>query len=258
MSRSAARLHFGPEGAVGRMLDWHFADQVQPVTVIGVVEDVRQTSPADEVFPEIFVDYRQLLALMDRAKQPPQRRDSFAIGFLSFAIRTVGDPGSLVPQVRQIVSSVDPGVGIDAIVPMSRLATSALARERFQAVILGVFAGLAAVLASIGVYGVLTYAVIQRTQEIGIRMAVGARRSSVLALVLQKGLRLTSIGIAVGLVGAAVATRALQGMLFGVTPLDATTFLAVSGLLALAAMVASYLPARRATRVDALVALRSE
>jgi putative ABC transport system permease protein len=258
MSRSAARLYFGTEAAVGRMLDWHFAEQVQPMAVIGVVEDIRQESPTDDVFPEIFVDYRQLLSLMDRAKQSPQRQDGFAIGFLSFAVRTTGDPVSLVPQVRQILSSVDPDAGIDAIVPMSHLAATAVARERFYAVILGVFAGLAAVLASIGVYGVLTYAVIQRTQEIGIRIAVGARRSSVLALVLRKGLLLTTIGITLGLAGAGIATRALQGMLFGITPLDPTTFLAVSGLFALVATLASYLPARRATNVDALVALRSE
>jgi putative ABC transport system permease protein len=105
---------------------------------------------------------------------------------------------------------------------------------------------------------VLTCVVIQRTQEIGIRIAVGARRSSVFTLVLRKGLMLTSIGIALGLAGAGVATRALQGMLFGVTPLDPATFFAVSVLFALAATLASYLPARRATKVDALVALRSE
>ena len=227
-------------------------------TVVGVVEDIRQESPTDKVFPEIFVDYRQFLSLMDRAQQSPQRQDAFAIGFLSFAIRTTSDPVALVPQVRQIVSGVDSNVGIDAIVPMSRLAANAVARERFYAVMLGSFAALAGVLAAIGVYGVLTYAVIQRTQEIGVRMAIGAQPAAVLALVLRKGFVLTAIGIAIGLVGAAVGTRALQGMLFGVTPLDPTTFLVVSTLFALVAAFASYLPARRATKVDALVALRSE
>ena len=156
------------------------------------------------------------------------------------------------------MSGVDSNVGIDAIVPMSRLAANAVARERFYAVMLGSFAALAGVLAAIGVYGVLTYAVIQRTQEIGVRMAIGAQPAAVLALVLRKGFVLTAIGIAIGLVGAAVGTRALQGMLFGVTPLDPTTFLVVSMLFALVAAFASYLPARRATKVDALVALRSE
>ncbi|HZM92100.1 MAG TPA: FtsX-like permease family protein, partial [Vicinamibacterales bacterium] len=122
----------------------------------------------------------------------------------------------------------------------------------------GSFAVLAGALAAIGVYGVLTYAVIQRTQEIGIRMAIGAQRGAVLALVLRKGLVLTSIGLTVGLLGAGIGSRALQGMLFGITPLDPATFLVVSLLFGLVAVFAAYLPARRATKVDALVALRSE
>ncbi len=259
ISRSAARQYFSEANPIGRVLDWHFAaGHVQPMTVIGIVEDIRQESPTDEVFPEIFVDYRQFLTLMERAKQPPQRQDAFAIGFLSFAIRVSGDPASLVPEVRRIVRDVDPDAGIDAIIPMNRLASSVVARERFYALMLGLFASLAAAVAAIGVYGVLTYAVIQRTQEIGIRMAIGAQRSTVLALVFRKGFALTAAGIALGLVGAAVGSRALQGMLFGVTPLDPMTFLAVSALFALMAAFACYLPARRATKVDAIVALRSE
>jgi putative ABC transport system permease protein len=156
------------------------------------------------------------------------------------------------------VHDVDADVGIDAIVPMNRLAASALARERFYALMLGLFAALAAMLAAIGVYGVLTYTVIQRTQEIGVRMAIGAQRGAVLALVLRKGLVLTSIGLTIGLIGAGIATRALQGMLFGITPLDPATYVVVSLLFGLAAVFAAYLPARRATKVDALVALRSE
>jgi putative ABC transport system permease protein len=259
ISRSAARQYFGDANPIGQALDWHFAEgHVQPMTVIGIVEDIRQESPTDDVFPEIFVDYRQFLALMDRAKQPPQRQDALAIGFLSFAIRASGDPASLVPAVRRIVHDVDADVGIDAIVPMNRLAASALARERFYALMLGLFAALAAMLAAIGVYGVLTYTVIQRTQEIGVRMAIGAQRGAVLALVLRKGLVLTSIGLTIGLIGAGIATRALQGMLFGITPLDPATYVVVSLLFGLAAVFAAYLPARRATKVDALVALRSE
>lgn len=156
------------------------------------------------------------------------------------------------------LNAVDPNVGIDAIVPMSRLVASSLARERFYAVMLGLFAGVAGVLAAIGIYGVLAYAVMQRTQEIGIRMALGAQRAQVLSLVLRKGVILTTIGIGLGLVGAAVATRLLQGMLFGITPLDPRTFIAVSLMFGLVATLASYVPARRATKVDPMVALRSE
>ena len=126
------------------------------------------------------------------------------------------------------------------------------------AVLLGLFASVASVLAAIGIYGVLAYAVMQRTQEIGIRMALGAQRGQVLALVLRKGLILTTIGVGVGLVGAAIGTRALDGMLFGITPLDAKTFLAVSLTFGLVAAFASYVPARRATKVDPVVALRGD
>lgn len=259
ISRAAARQYFGPISPIGRALDWRFSEgQAQPMTVVGVVENIRQESPTDDIFPEIFVDYRQFLSLLERMEQSAQRQNELAIGFLSFAARTTGDPAAVVPDVRRIVSDIDANVGIDAIIPMSRLAANAVARERFYAVLLGSFAGLAGLLAAIGVYGVLTYAVIQRTQEIGIRMAIGAAPAAVLALVLRTGFVLAAIGIAIGLAGAAVGTRALRGMLFGVTPLDPLTFLAVSVLFALVAVFASYLPARRATKVDALVALRSE
>ena len=152
----------------------------------------------------------------------------------------------------------DPNAGIDAMLPMDGWWRAIVARQRFYAVMLGVFAGVAGMLAAIGIYGVLAYAVVQRTREIGIRMALGAQRAQVLALVLRHGLILTAIGIAAGLAGAAAGTRLLQGMLFGITPLDPLTFGAVSLLFGLVATVASYLPARRATTVDPMVALRSE
>ena len=153
-------------------------------------------------------------------------------------------------MVSQIVRSVDPNAGIDAIIPMVRLVTSSVARPRFNAVLLGVFACVAGFLAAIGVYGMLAYAVIQRTQEIGIRMALGAQRAQVSALVLRKGLILTTFGVGLGLVGAAAGTSFLQGMLFGITPLDPTTFVAVALLFGAVTLCACYLPARRATSVN--------
>ena len=181
-----------------------------------------------------------------------------AIGFLSFALRTSSDPAEAVPLVRDLVNRVDPNVGIDALVPMNRLAASAVAPQRFYTVMLAGFAAVAGLLAVIGVYGVLTYAVIQRTQEIGIRMAIGAQRGQVMRLVLHKGFKLTALGITLGLVGAAIGTRVLQGMLFGLSPLDPRTFVVVSLTFGLVALFASYLPAWRATKVDALVALKHE
>jgi putative ABC transport system permease protein len=259
VSRSAARQYFGTDNPVGRVIDWHFAKgQVQPMTVTGVVEDIRQESPTSDVFPEIFVNYRQFLALMDAAGQKPPRQNELAIGFLSFALRTNANPAALVPEVRQMVNDTDPNVGIDALVPMTRLSANAVAPQRFYAVTLTTFALIAGILAAIGVYGVLTYSVIQRTQEIGVRMAIGAQRAEVLGLVLRRGLMLTAAGISIGLLGAMLSTRVLQGLLFGVTPLDPRTFGVVAMTFAVVSMFACYLPARRATKVDALVALRNE
>jgi hypothetical protein len=258
INRSAARRFFGSARAAGQVVNWYVGDAPVQMTVAGVVENVRQESLAQETFPEVYVDYRQFLSLMERWPQHTRHQNEWAIGFLSFAIRTGDAPASVIPAIRRLTEDVDPNVGIDALLPMTRLVAGSLARERFSAVMLGAFAGVAGVLAAIGIYGVLAYLVVQRTSEIGIRMALGAQRSQVLALVLRKGLILTTIGIAVGLIGAAAATRVLQGMLFGITPLDPKTFLAVAVLFGLVTTLASYVPARRATKVDPMVALRSE
>lgn len=258
INRSAARRYFGMVSPVGQIVDWYVGKGRAQMKVVGVVEDLRQESPTDEVYPEIFLDYRQLLTLFERWGESSQRQNEAAIGFLSFALRTNGDPAATVPVVRRAVSAIDPNIGIDAILPMDRLVASSLARERFYGVMLGVFAAVAGVLAVIGIYGVLAYAVIRRTQEIGIRMALGARRGQVMALVLRRGLSLTAVGIALGLAGAAAATRFLQGMLFGITPLDPQTFMAVSLVFGFVAALACYVPARRGTRIDPLVALRTE
>jgi ABC-type antimicrobial peptide transport system permease subunit len=141
---------------------------------------------------------------------------------------------------------------------MERLVASSVARPRFYAVLLGVFAAVAALLAAIGIYGVIACAVVQRTREIGIRMALGARRGQVLVLVLRQGAALIVVGLALGLAGAAAGTRLLHSLLFGVTPFDPMTFAAVAVLFGAVATLASYLPARRATAIDPTVALRSE
>jgi len=259
VSRGAARRLFGAASAVGRTLEWQVGKAAPvPVTVVGVVEDVRNTSPERDPNPEVFVHYRQLLALEQRWGDSTQRQETLSIGFLSFALRTRGDPAAAAPTVARVVRTVDPGVGIDALVPMERLFASAVARPRFYAVLLTVFAAIAGVLAAVGIYGVLACVVVQRTQELGIRMALGARRTQVLGLVLRQGLVLTAIGISLGLVAAGAAGRLLQGMLFGVRPLDPMTFAAVFVLFAAVAMIAAYVPARRATKVDPMVALRAE
>lgn len=259
ITRSVARQLFGAASPVGQLLDWHAGKgPASPMQVVGVVDDVRNTSPESEAEPEVFVEYRQLLALQQRWGDSAQRQEQLAIGFLSFAVRTRSHPAAAAPAVIKSVRAVDPSVGIDAMIPMDRLVASSVARPRFYAVLLGVFAGVAGMLAAIGIYGVLAYAVVERTQEIGIRMALGAQRGNVLALVLRQGALLTILGIVLGLAGAAGATRLLQSMLFGVVPLDPMAFLLVSLMFGAVATLASYVPARRATKVDPMVALRSE
>jgi putative ABC transport system permease protein len=156
------------------------------------------------------------------------------------------------------VAAADSQAGLDAIAPLGELVGHALARRRFHAVMLGVCAAVAALLAIVGIYGVLACVVAQRTQEIGVRLALGAQRGQVLALVLRRGVWLAALGVAVGLGGATGGTRLLQGLLFGVTALDAATLSAVALTFIGVAAVASFVPARRATRVDPVVALRHE
>jgi putative ABC transport system permease protein len=144
------------------------------------------------------------------------------------------------------------------MLPMEELVSASLTRQRFYALLPGIFAAIATVLGAVGVYGLLAYAVGQRTQEFGVRLALGGGTRDILGLVLRRGILLTALGIAIGVAGAAALTRYLRGMLFEVTPLDPTTYLAVTCSFAAVALVAAYLSARRATRVDPAVALRSE
>jgi predicted permease len=258
MNQSAARLYFGAAHlAVGQRVDW-VGGGVTQVTVIGVAENLRNESLAHEPYPEIFVEYHQLLSLLAQWGTPAAQQTELAIGRLSLAVRTHGDPGSAVASVRRLLHAVDPNIGVDAIVPMERLVVGSLARPRFYALSVGAFALVAVVLAIIGVYGMLAYAVVQRTQEIGVRMALGAQRSQVLRVVLRQGVSLALIGIAVGIMGARAGAPLLHGLLFHLSPLDGTTVVVVTGLFAVVAAVASYLPARRATKVDPLVALRTD
>jgi predicted permease len=253
INRSAAKKFFGEANAVGQQMTWHLGKVQASMTVVGVVEDVRQEAATDPLVPEVFVEYRQYMQL-----EPSRDKNESAIGFLSFALRTAGAPETLVPAVREVVRTLDPNIGIDAILPMEKLEASSRARERFYAVVLGVFAVVAALLAAIGVYGVLAYAVVQRTQEIGVRMALGAQRGQVLGLIMRKGMTLAALGVSVGLAGAAAAARSLESLLFGIRPLDPWTFVAVAIGFAVIAAIASYLPARRATAVDPILALRVE
>lgn len=256
VNRTLARQYFGDANPVGVTMNWRPGPMDFTVQIVGVVEDVRQYRVSSPAYAEIFMDYRQVLLVQQRLGVPKQRREQIAFGFLSFGVRTRDDPAAAIPNIRKAVRRVDPNAGVDAIHTMDSMVGYSMARQKFYAVLLGIFATVAAVLAAIGIYGVLAYAVVQRTREIGVRMALGAERRQVIALILRRGLVLAAIGIGVGLVGAIAGAQYLQSMLFGIEPTDVTTFFAVGGAFALVAALASYLPARHATQVDPMVALR--
>jgi ABC-type antimicrobial peptide transport system permease subunit len=173
-------------------------------------------------------------------------------------LRAAGDPAALAPSARAAVRAVDPDMPVFRVATMNDVVDDTLVNRRFVMLILGLFAGIALVLAGVGLFGVLSYAVTQRTREIGVRMALGARAADVLGMVVRQGMKLTAIGLGVGVAAALAATRALSGLLFGVGAADPLTYAVLAAALAAVALLACWLPARRAARVDPMVALRSE
>jgi len=221
----------------------------QPRQVVGIVRDVRSfvglPPPAT-----VFIPCAQTPAALTRL---------FGSWFATHVVvRTNGDPAAVQASLGRVIRETDPFVPVGRVRAMEEVLVGSLAFQRFIMALLTAFAGLAIVLASVGLYGVIAYLVTQRTHEIGVRMALGARSHDVLRMVLGHGLRLVGIGVVLGLAGALALTRFLAGQLYGVRPTDPLTFVAVTALLAVVALAATYLPARRAARVDPMVALRSE
>jgi len=177
---------------------------------------------------------------------------------MTLLVRTTTDPLSVVGAVRGAVLAIDPNQPISNASTLEKAVDESIAQRRLNMLLMGLFGGLAMLLSAVGIYGLLSHAVTQRTHEMGIRMALGAQVSDVLKLVLKQGMLLAFVGEAIGLVGAFVLTRLIRGLLFGVTPNDATTFVVVVAVLGVVALLACYLPARRATKVDPLIALRYE
>jgi putative ABC transport system permease protein len=249
INRTLARSGFLGENPVGRQI---YALGRAPWEIVGIVEDVRQFDLDQDPDPQVFIDYRQ---------EPPQPSPAMALGpppAPYFAVRTTAEPLSVASSFRGVVRQLEPQATVDNIATMEQLVSNSMSRPRLYAVLLGIFAGVAVVLTVIGIYGVMAFSVAQRIREIGIRMALGAQRADVLGLVLGQSLVLTAVGIVLGIWGALGATRYLDKMLFGLTPFDSTTFIAVSLTFGLVVTLAAFVPARRATKVDPLVALRCE
>jgi ABC-type antimicrobial peptide transport system permease subunit len=180
------------------------------------------------------------------------------VDFLAFALRTAGDPQDLIAPARAALNEVDPTIPMFHVRTLEQMTSDAVAQPRLYAVLLTIFAGTALLLAVVGVYGVMSFSVARRTRDIGVRMALGATPGGVLRLVLGEGARITAAGLALGVLAAWAATRLLRAQLYGVQPTDLSTFLVVAVLLSAVAVIACWLPARRATRIDPLIAIRSE
>ena len=241
ISNAFAKYYFPNEDPIGKRLVFDGEDQT-PREIVGVVGDVRRKGLDVPVQPEMYVSYLQ----------KPDRR-------MNLVLRTeTRDATDLTAAARAEVKAFDPAQIIWRIQTLEQLLGTSVAPRRFNMMLLGIFAAVALILAAIGLYGVMSYSVSWQTHEIGIRMALGANRADVLRLVVQQGMKMTVIGLALGLIGAFLMSRVLIGMLYGVSPTDPLTFTGVSIVLLGVALLACLIPARRATRVDPIVALRSE
>jgi putative ABC transport system permease protein len=240
INEALAREQFPGEDPVGKRLvfDWDGDNEAE---IVGVVDDVHEMTLTDAPSPAF---YRPLAQFPD--------------GNLNVLVRTTGDPMALAGAVRAEVKALDPNLPVASVRTMESVVADATARSRLSSYLLAGFAAIALLLAAIGLYGIISYGVAQRRGEIGVRVALGADRGSILGLIVRQGMGLTAVGLAVGLVGAFALTRLLRSLLFGVGAADPVTFFAVPLLLAAVALVASYLPADRAARTDPATALRTQ
>ena len=242
IGKTMADRMFAGRDPLGRRLKYAGVE-APPISIVGVVADVKITGLDQEIRPVIYYPFRQNSST-----------------FANLVVRTSADPNALAGSIRNEIRSLEPAVAIFNVQAMPDLIANSPAAfmRRFPATLIGVFAGLALLLSSIGIYGVVSYSVSQQTHHIGVRMALGARASDILKLILRQGLIIALAGIAIGSVGAFILMRILQSLTFEVRANDASTYAVVAGVLFFIALLACYLPARRATKVDPLVALRYE
>ena len=242
IGKTMADRIFAGRDPIGRRLKYASIDE-PPISIVGVVGDVKITGLDQEIRPVIYYPFRQNASV-----------------FANLVIRSSADPTALAGSIRNEIRGLEPDVAVFNVQAMPEMIANSPAAflRRFPATLIGVFAGLALLLASIGIYGVVSYSVSQQTHYIGVRMALGARAVDILKLVLKEGLLLTLVGMAVGVVAALGLMQLLRSVLFGVQVTDVSTFAIVVGTLFVVTFLACYFPARRATKVDPLVALRYE
>ena len=243
ISEKTAKHYWPNQDPIGKRLKPGATNDNDPWrTVIGVVKDVRQNDFIAEPKMQMYFSYRQVKQLVANA----------------LIVRTSVDPLSLATPVRNAIWSVDKDQPVANIDSMENIVAGAVARQRFSMLLLAIFAGLAFVLAAVGIYGVMSYSVAQQTREIGIRIALGAQRRDVLRMTVKQGLKLVGVGLLIGLPSAFILTRVMSSLLFGISATDPITFVIISLVLLMVAMLASYIPALRATTVDPMVALRAQ
>jgi len=245
VNETFVRQYFPNADAVGARIRWA-RDDGDPkwITIVGVVGDVKHFGLNQDEQPAVYTPYAQLF-------QPWKR-------WMQVVVRSNGDSSTITNMVKAQIWKIDNQIPVTKVRTMSEVMAASLAAQRFNMMLLGIFAGVALLLATIGIYGLMSYSITERTHEIGIRMALGAQTSDVLRMVLGQGLKLITIGVALGLAGAFALTRIMSSLLFGVRAVDPLTFAVVPLLLGAVALLACYIPARRATRTDPMIALRYE